>query len=494
METKMKLTRHILLAVIFITLLVSCSKQETSPVKKETPTLSGTASDYMSGDEFVIQNITVIDGLGNEQKSNQDIYIKDGKIVSISPAGQNVPTTSATIVDGTGLTAMPGLMDLHIHTQGGWANGLIPGEAYEVTYDDKSVQQRLAAYLYAGVTTVLDLGADHNFLLEKRAQLKSGQLLGPRYFTVGAPWSGIPNGWESGNTGGDGDWAAATKVTDFSELPEQMKKYADENIEIIKIYSGISSMAMQEVVKEAHKYNILTVADLWGMNMDKMVMRVTGLDGWAHTGAFMNISEEDVQWMTDNNRFLISTINVGEKMAGARVADENGNRLMFNEPLIVDIWGADVVEDFYKVYPQIRENYYEGPESFYQTSNFGDLSKFRGTAMYNVKAAYDAGMLIAGGTDDIYASLWPGESMHREMELLVMAGIPAIDAIKICTYNAAKILRRDDKFGSIQPNMSADLLIVKGKPWENISDSRNVEHVFVQGKLLDRQKLLTSWK
>ena len=489
----------VLLLATFFACKEESKKEEATPenetkVKEEKVTVSGTSKDYLSGDEFVIQNVTVIDGLGNAPKANQDIFIKNGKIVQIIDVGKKQGSDNATLIDGTGQTAMPGLMDLHIHTQGGWANGLIAGEAYEVTYDDKSVQQRMAAYLYAGVTTVMDLGADHKFLLEKRAQLEAGQLVGPRYFTVGAPWSGSPNGWESGNTGGEGDWAAATKVTDLSELPALMQKYADENIEIIKIYSGISSMVMQEVVKEAHKHNILTVADLWGMNMDKMVMRVTGLDGWAHTGAFMDVYDEDMQWMKENDRFLISTLTVGEKMAGARVPDENGQKLMLNKPLIVDVWGTDVVEDFYNVYPQIREEYYEGPESFYQTSNFGDLSKFRATTLRNIKRAYDAGVLIAGGTDDIYASLWPGEAMHREMQLLVMAGIPPIDVIKICTSNAAKVLRRDDKFGSLQAGLSGDIILVTGKPWENISDTRNVQNVFVNGQLLDRNKLLTSWK
>jgi len=489
---------------ILVIALVTFFACNNAPKEKEIPenpvaventeTKTNRTDQFFDGNEFVIQNVTVIDGLGNAQKANQDIFIKDGIIVQITDTGLNKLAGNATIIDGTDQTAMPGLMDLHIHTQGGWANGLIAGEAYEVTYDDKSVQQRMAAYLYAGVTTVLDLGADHNFLLEKRAQLEAGELIGPRFFTVGAPWSGFPNGWESGNTGGDGDWAAATKVTDLAELPAQMQKYADANIEIIKIYSGISSMIMQEVVKEAHKHNILTVADLWGMNMDKMVMRVTGLDGWAHTGAFMDIYDEDMQWMKENDRFLISTITVGEKMAGARVPDENGGKLMLNEPLIVDIWGADIVEDFYNVYPQIRENYYEGPESFYQTSNFGDLSKFRNTTLHNVKVAYDAGVLIAGGTDDIYASLWPGEAMHREMQLLAMAGIPPLDVIKICTSNAAKVLRRDAKFGSLQAGLSGDIILVKGKPWENISDTRNVQNVFVKGQLLDRKKILTSWK
>ena len=79
--------------------------------------------------------------------------------------------------------------------------------------------------------------------------------------------------------------------------------------------------------------------------------------------------------------------------------------------------------------------------------------------------------------------------MHRELELFVMAGISPIDAIKACTYNAATILQDDGKYGSLQEGLSADILIVQGNPAENISDSRNVRHVFSQGRLVDRDSL-----
>ena len=443
---------------------------------------------YSSTGPTIITGVRLIDGLGNAPANNQDILIVDGKIARIGPTGSLDVPQGALAIDGASLSAMPGLMDLHIHTQGGWANGLIPGEAYEVTYDDESVQQRLSGYLYAGVTTVLDLGVDHEYVLGKREQINGGDLMGPRFFTTGIAWSQAPSGWDSGNTGADA-FSISTKVADFAEIPAQMQKYADDGIEVIKLYSGISAMAAQEVIKEAHRHDILVVADLWGLNMNQMWMRVTGLDGYAHTGAFSDVSRDDLQWMVDNNRVHISTITVGEKMAGARVKDENGQKSMLNEPLIVDIWGEDAVEEFYRVYPQIRENYYEGPDSFYQQSNFGDLSKFRGTAMRNIKTAYDVDMLIGCGTDDIYASLWPGESTHREMELLVMAGIPPIDAIKMCTGNAAKILRRDEEFGSLQAGMSADIVLVEGNPAKNISDTRNVRHVFLRGKQVDRESL-----
>ena len=79
--------------------------------------------------------------------------------------------------------------------------------------------------------------------------------------------------------------------------------------------------------------------------------------------------------------------------------------------------------------------------------------------------------------------------MHRELELLVMAGISEPEAIKICTHNAARILRRDEKIGSLLKGLSADLILVKGNPGENISNSRNVNHVFLRGKEVDRESL-----
>ena len=79
--------------------------------------------------------------------------------------------------------------------------------------------------------------------------------------------------------------------------------------------------------------------------------------------------------------------------------------------------------------------------------------------------------------------------MHRELELLVKAGISEVEAIKCCTYNGAKILRREQQFGALQEGMSADLLVVKGNPSKNISDTRNVQHVFLRGKLMNRESL-----
>jgi imidazolonepropionase-like amidohydrolase len=435
---------------------------------------------YAHEGSSLVSNVRVIDGLGNDPIESQDILIVDGKIAAIGDTGSLEAPDGALNIDGSGLTAMPGLIDMHVHLKGGWANATLPAEKYQPTYDDKAIQRALSGYLYAGVTTVLEVGAeDHDWSVATRDRINSGDLFGPRAYTVGAPWSQRPSGW---------DHPGLTYVTDAEMIPDQMRQYEDADIEMLKLYTGMSAFTAQLVVEAAHERGMYVVADLWQLNMDQIYMRASGLNGFAHSSPD-SVSVESNEWLAANDRFVIATANVGEKLSGLRVADEDGQRLMLNEPLIVDIWGKDTVTEFYDTYPEIRHEFYDGPNAFYQLNNFGDMTKIRGNFLPNIKGAYDAGVLIAGGSDSPFPSVWAGESMHRELELFVMAGIPEIDAIKSCTYNAAKILRRDAEFGSLQPGMSADILIVEGNPAINISNSRNVRHVFSQGRQVDRDSL-----
>ena len=457
-------------------------------------------SQYLSDGPVLISNVTVIDGLGNAPVVGQDILIIDGKIASITATKEIDAPSGATVIDG--LTAYPGLIDLHYHLKGGWSGGNAMQDKYPPSelLEDSALQQSLAALLYAGVTAALDMGSTHNFVVQQRDRINGGEFIGPRYYVVGVPFSQEPSGWDGavrGETVGEPPAdALSTKVDsqDPDALGEILDRYVNDDIRIIKLYSGISALGATFLLKEAKKRDIIAVADLWQMNFSADWMRMTGLDGWAHASPY-RASDEGLKWMAENDRFVIATITVGEKMSGLRVKDDGDNQSFFDSPLVMDIWGKEVVEDFYASYPDVRENLYEGPNSFYQIFNFRDLSKFRDGFMDNVKRAHDAGVLVACGTDaPAYPTLWSGESMHREMELLVMAGLSPIDAIQSCTYNGAKILKEDEQFGSIQAGLAADLVLVEGKPWENIADTRNIVHVIFRGGVLDREQLLNSWK
>ena len=365
-------------------------------------------------------------------------------------------------------------------------------EKYSAGKSDPELQQTLSAFLYSGVTTVLDIGNPTIWVTAQRERINSGELLGPRFHTTGLPFSQAPSGWD-GAAAAEGnpdpaELAIKVESPDPLVLSKLLDEYVENDIKIIKLYSGISALGATFLLREAKKRNIRAVADLWQLNMDVDWMRMTGLDGWAHSSPF-DVPDSANIWMAANDRFVIATANVGEKMSGLRVKEDT-EQDFFNNPLVMDIWGREVVEDFYASYPQVRHDLYEGPESFYQVYNFGDLSGFRDAFLTNIKNAWDAGVLVAGGTDaPQYPSLWSGETMHRELELFVMAGLSPVDAIKACTYNGARILQDDDKYGSLQEGLSADIILVDGNPAENISDSRKVRHVFSQGRLVDRESL-----
>lgn len=456
------------------------------------PGRPGSAPRYAHEGATLITDVRVIDGLGNTPAENQDVLITDGAIQAVGPTGTLDPPAGIRSLDGSGLTVLPGLIDMHIHLKGGWTGGNAMPEKYSAGRSDPDIQQTLSAFLYSGVTTVLDVGNPTVWTATQRDRINSGTLFGPRFFGTGMVFSQVPSGWDgAAEAEGATDPAEfSTKVTssDPAHLNALLDEYVENDINIIKLYSGMSALAATFLLREASKRDIIAIADLWQLNMDVDWMRMTGLNGWAHSTPF-EVPDSANAWMAQNDRFVIATAVVGEKMSGLRVKEDD-EQSFFDNPLVMDIWGREVVEDFYASYPQVRHDLYEGPESFYQVYNFGDLSGFRDAFLKNIKSAWDAGVLVAGGTDaPAYPSLWSGETMHRELELFVMAGLSPADAIKACTFNAATILRSEDEFGSIQPGLSADLLIVEGNPAVNVSDSRKVRHVFLKGKEIDRTSL-----
>ncbi|MGH7720425.1 MAG: amidohydrolase family protein, partial [Gemmatimonadaceae bacterium] len=111
------------------------------------------------------------------------------------------------------------------------------------------------------------------------------------------------------------------------------------------------------------------------------------------------------------------------------------------------------------------------------------------TALANARRLSDAGVLLVAGTDAPYPGDFYGEGLHRELELLVEAGLTPLQAIAAATRNAALLLGQADRWGTIESGKRADLLVVSGDPSRRISDSRNIALVMQQGRVVDRVSL-----
>ena len=104
------------------------------------------------------------------------------------------------------------------------------------------------------------------------------------------------------------------------------------------------------------------------------------------------------------------------------------------------------------------------------------------------------GLLIAGPDPTGAGDVVPGFGDQREIELLVEAGFPPVEAIRIATLNGAIYMGRDKEIGSIAVGKNADVVVIKGDPSTTVSDVENVEIVFKDGVGYDARKLRDSVK
>jgi len=110
-------------------------------------------------------------------------------------------------------------------------------------------------------------------------------------------------------------------------------------------------------------------------------------------------------------------------------------------------------------------------------------------AQANAKRLNDAGILLVAGTDAPSPGLIQGEGLHRELELLVEAGLSPLRAISAATKNAAMLMRAKAGWGTLEPGKRADLVLVDGRPDRRIGDTRRIRLVIQRGRIVDRAAL-----
>ena len=432
---------------------------------------------YLHDGPILIRNVTVIDGLGNLPAPMRDVLIHDGRIEKTAVHGMigDLPDGTRTI-DGEGLTAMPGLIDLHVHI----GNVSFRQGEFE-NWDPAGIQKTLNAHIYAGVTTVQDLGSDHDSIVGLRDAIESGERLGPRIIASGETVQRLATVKDVGNL---------TSEETQSEIKEIVETRVAANIDVLKLYAGLSNWSARHLVRAAKQHDLRVVADFWCSNLGITTFRVTEIDGYAH-GTCHEISDEDARWMAQNDKFAMMTLMAFDVMGGHRQYRDYPDRGFLNDPLILNPLGKQTLDDYYAAFPTLREVFEDGENSLYNSQLFGDIKHLVPTNQKNVMKLLAAGVLVGLGTDAAFPpGSWPGEAMHFEMEMHVDAGIAPLDVIKMATINGAKIARRENDIGSIEKGKIADLLIVSGDPSTNIRDTRNIEYVIKEGRLIDRDSLI----
>jgi len=400
-------------------------------------------------------NAVLIDGTGAAAVEHATIVVRGDRIVSAGPAASVSIPGGARVTDLRGKALMPGLADMHVHLMGGWDG---------VATDMLGYRRYMNALLYAGVTTVLDTGNVEPFIVQLRAEVAAGRLLGPRIYCVGPLIDGADPAWPP----------LSRAVVSVAQVPDVVRALSRDHVDLIKAYVGLSHSVLERLVEEGHKASLRVIIDQWQRNGSPDLV-ADGIYGFAHLPT-RKLSSTDVQLMHDRQVAFISTLSVFESQSRRRLT----NLTFLQDPLVRDTSPPPFLEGL-----RAEASRKLTAEEAERTQRWAGLLQ---NAMGNARALVKAGVLLTAGTDAPYPGDMQGEGLHHELELLVEAGFTPLEAISIATQNAARFIGASD-WGTIQAGKLATLIVVDGRPDRDISQTRKVVGVYVKGRKIDRDGL-----
>jgi imidazolonepropionase-like amidohydrolase len=405
---------------------------------------------------IAIVHARIIDGVGGPPTEDGVVILRGNKIEYAGAYAAAAVPRDAQIIDAKGKSALPGLADMHVHLQGGWDG---------ISVDLLGYQRYLNSMLYSGVTTLMDTGNYQPWVLQLRQEVASGRLLGPRIYCTGAMIDASDPAWPD----------LAYALTSRAQIPEFVQRDKRAKVDLIKGYANLSDRMLGKLVEEAHKEKIRIVIDQWERNGSPDLVR-TGIDGFAHAPT-RKMPADDIQLIHDRGMFVITTLVVEEYSGRRRLADLR----FLDEPLIAETTPPWFLTELRAEATRTLSET-EKKDAEKSATGFDEMKR-------NVKKLMDAGVLVAAGTDAPYPGVFQGESIHHELELLVEAGMTPLQAIRMATYNASQIMHAEQEWGSLQAGRLANLVIVSGNPAVRISDSRKIDMVILNGKILGRASL-----
>jgi imidazolonepropionase-like amidohydrolase len=441
----------------------------------------------VSTPKVVLEHVQIIDGTGGGPVADQNISIEGGKITSISTGADQAPGDGTTILNLRGYTVMPGIVGMHEHLY----YRALPNLGADYSYDAPalSLQMSFSAprlYLANGVTTARTAGSFDPYTdLTLKHAIETGVVPGP-HLDVTGPY--------------------LDKMTGPEDARQTVAFWTDRGVTSFKAYQNITREELRAAVNEAHKRGLKVTGHLCSVTY--MEAAEIGIDNLEH-GFFVNTQhdpdkkpdtcsasrgdytlEHTIPGSAEANG-LIATLIKHHVAVTSTLPSTAAAALRLEAP--VDGRPALAPAVFDAMSPSAREAYlYWRNRPRPAQTNVALLLR---RDMELERAFVAAGGLLLAGPDPVgIGGNIPGFGDQREIELLVDAGFPPVQAIRIATLNGAIFLGRDDRIGSISVGKNADLVVMKGDPATRIADIENVEIVFKDGVGYDTKKLLDSVK
>ena len=436
---------------------------------------------------IVIQGGRLINGNGGRPAENATVIIEGNRIKRVASGKVDFPG-EARVINAVGKTILPGLIDNHVH--------------YRDFYGE--------LFLAYGVTTVRDLGNPLDWILAQRDAVNLGKVAGPRIFCAG------------GGIYGRGWLAHHLVPANPEEARQAIRRFIEQGVDYAKIHLGVPVEIARSAAEEAHKAGLKLSGHL---ESSILPYAEAGVDGVEHATGCAEAtirSEEAKKKFASIKLFLAKFLapwSFAEERHFPEVVESLAKKGTFIEPTLV-LWGASLgmreqweKEDYELVKdPNLSyvpenerliwlEHYYlaygprgeKEPETDITVgTRYSIFGIYPGSALVEGRRRFEkflsllaqAGGNVVAGTDA--SGVVPGISLHRELEMLVKAGLSPMRALQAATKVGAAYLGKLQDLGTVEEGKLADLIVVEADPLSDIRNTRRIAAVIKNGDLIDR--------
>jgi imidazolonepropionase-like amidohydrolase len=422
--------------------------------------------------------------------ADQTVLIDGKRIVAIGPSSEISIPENATIIDGEGAYLMPGLADMHMHTNQDWESGAWPVSP-------------LLLYLVNGVTTIRDFGPSGNgltYALRWRDQIEAGTRIGPTIYTSGrilfvSPL-GDPQGLVRKNHNLGFDFLklySYLSPEDFHEaltIAKELGMYSAGHVPYAvglerTLAEGMNEIAhVEELLFEFIEFyrNKQRTPDAWLIYLISSATEQFDLTSGFHESEFAHQHAETMQHIIEELRAYGTTIDT------TMVVDDVIQQKIFE----LDSFLARPEIGFI---PEAYLDLLQRGEEKHQLVCKGieELCAFKyDFDRWLLTELHQAGVPLLLGTDSAVLAVVPGFSIHDELRILVENGLSTYEALITGTVNASAVVEQMlgvNDFGTIEAGKRADLLLVNGNPLEDTGAIRDLRGVMAAGRWYSREML-----
>ena len=419
---------------------------------------------------IAIRNVTVIPCNGAPPINDATVLIRDELIAAIGPSAETIIPTGARVIEGRGKFLLPGFIEMHAHLS-------------------KARASALGLFLANGVTTVRDMGGDHEELLRWRQEIRTGKRVGPRMLIAGPYLESALNLERMRRD------PPEKRIEPFERLripvgsPAEARRIVAElaarELDFLKIRTVQDQATYLALNEAANAHGIPVVGHVIGIPPE--VVLEAGQDGIEHSfypslenktreerlAVWRKFAERRVPIVPTLVSLFEGTFPPTERLRA--IAEDDEGKLEPRRAYLSKYLVLDWLEQVEEANDQRRQT----------------LRKiWDDVVSRDLREMHEAGMDVLVGSDVAVLNTYPGSSLHDEMALFVneLKMTPA-EVLERATSRSAKFLRIADSVGTVERGKVADLVLLEANPLQDIRNTKRIAAVVVRGTVYDAQGL-----